>query len=305
MGLDPFKEAVMMLLLVLQAMAAEPPKIITSETLKRGIHVVVDAGHGGLNPGARYQFTEGGKNRIFVEKIYTCDVAARVIMILIKSGIDMSTTTFGKCLDAPQEKLLENSSALKTEEFFSTTGKLVVGDSAGREERLMWMRSVANSSSLKVVAISIHIDKMPTSRRRGAYLIVPRGQGGSPLAMAIAQEFENAKRLLKFCKESAIVENGECGLRRLQILSRSPLDDTVLIEIANMSNREDLNWLRTHEGRQEVAEIIARGIMSYLLSFFPQSSVSDATFLYDKFGATSQDRTGDLRFTIPSLYRLS
>ncbi len=230
------------------------------------IQVVVDPGHGGLNPGVRYHFVSGREKKVFVEKVYTCDVSARLIRLLENLGAQVVSTIQGSCLEHPQKNLpssiVRNQ---KPDEFFTTTGKEVRGDSSGLMERIhLAEQAVILHPSEKTIYVSIHFDSAISKKLHGAYIIVPRGKTKDPLATSLAEEFNSAGLGQNFCKRpTIIVTTGTCGIKHILILKNSPVKNMVLLELGNVTNSLDRSWMLNPIDRQRYADIIARGILRF------------------------------------------
>lgn len=244
-----------------------------------GVHVILDAGHGGSDPGA----TLGD----VYESKYVYDVMCRLQRILEKkSGAKVSIT--------------------RDEEAVLTTPKYALDD-AIVGVNLRWY--LANSlfrraiksgiAKEKVVFLSIHADSLHPSIR-GAMAYIPGGrfvQGSyekrgavylaraevreRPIIRHTERESLEAEGLSRDLGESVI---GAFQDAQLPVHAFNPVRDNVmrdgqewvpavirynmvptrlLLEVCNLGNRRDRDLMKTKKFRQSVAEAIYRGLVDF------------------------------------------
>jgi N-acetylmuramoyl-L-alanine amidase len=231
------------------------------------VQVVIDPGHGGTNPGLVYHYRNGKENRLFIEKVYTCDVSARLVKILENLGAHVVSTIQGSCLGKPQSNPTSTSSRIRnTDELFATTGKGVHGDSLGLKERVKLAEEVARlHPDERTVYVSIHFDSGYSRKLHGAYIIVPPSKASDPLAVSLAGEFSSAGLTGQgFCrKPTIIVAIGTCGIKNILILKSPPVDNMVLLELGNIGNNSDRAKVLDPTSRQKYADLIADGIVRF------------------------------------------
>jgi N-acetylmuramoyl-L-alanine amidase len=230
------------------------------------VQVIVDPGHGGINTGVRYRFMDGKEKKLFVEKVYTCDVSARLIKILQNLGARVVSTITGPCLDHPQNNLFSKMVRdNKQDEFFTTTGEVVRSDSSGLMERVHLAEQATRLHPFdRTIYISIHFDSAFSSQKRGAYFIVPRRKTSSPLAISLAKEFDSAGLEQRFCKRAVpIIAIGTCGIKNILILKNAPVADMVLLELGNVGNSKERMWILNPDNREKYATTIAKGIVRF------------------------------------------
>lgn len=255
-------EAEMMAFLLLQVMMAVPP---SNDTLALPrLHLVIDAAHGGQNPGRIFYFMHEGKFRTMVEKAYTCAVAGHAIPLLLDEGFDVSSTTDGDCLYERDEGNLLDTQAYGPDRRYTMNKRVVTGDSAGLAQIVRAARHAGGSPSRDTVFISIHFDYGWSEKANGAFIIVPK-RDTPQIATALAQEFRREGMLQEFCPatRASIVANDECHLENLFILRHAPIKEFVLIELGNMRNKRDRELMLSPEGRKVYANIIVRAVVAY------------------------------------------
>jgi N-acetylmuramoyl-L-alanine amidase len=187
-----------------------PPVVVRPSPAKPKVLVVIDAGHGGSDPGAM----SAGLN----EKDINLAVALKVADFLEQRGI-------GVILTRQQDRFLE------------------------LEERA----DIANRRNADLF-VSIHTDSNPDRSRQGFTVFVARA--ASPAANRAAGDISQAM---------AATGADSHGIREAdyKVLVNTSCP-AVLVEIAHLSNVQDLARLRDSAWQSRVAQAIATGILTYL-----------------------------------------
>ena len=283
-----------MSLLLPEYLPADDPARVAAEMTKResaklakrtrarhltGVHVILDAGHGGSDPGATCDGV--------AESGYVFDVMNRLKEIL-------------------EKKSAAKVSVTRNEQFVLTTPQFELDD-AVVGVHLRWY--LANSifrrairkgvQKEKVVFISIHADSLhPSLRGAMAYIPAERYVTGSyqktdsvylaraevrehPVVRHSEEESLEAEGLSRDLAES-IVDAFEA--RHLDVHPFNPVRDSVvrngrewvpaiirynlvptrlLLEVCNLGNRNDRALFKTHKYRQHVAEAMYEGIVNF------------------------------------------
>jgi N-acetylmuramoyl-L-alanine amidase len=262
-----------------------------------GVHVVLDAGHGGNDPGTEHDGVW--------ESTYVYDVACRLKKLLEKdSAAQVSMTTKSKKhgFAIPDRNRLVES----TDHYVQTTPKFVLDDAiVGVNLRWylansMFRRAMKSGTPReKVIFISIHADSLHPSLR-GAMAYVPgasfvkgtfQKKGEIYLTHAEVREQPavthsrrdalEAEGLSRELAESVI---GAFAGKRLKVHPFGPVRDNVirngrewvpaiirhnvvptrmLLEIGNLGNARDRELLQTKKHRQQLAEAIYAGIVDF------------------------------------------
>jgi len=263
----------------------------------RGVHVVLDAGHGGNDPGTEHDGVW--------ESTYVYDVACRLKKLLeTESAAKVSMTTKSKKrgFTIPDRNVLVEA----TDHYVQTTPTYLLDDAiVGVNLRWylansMFRRAMKNGTAReKVVFLSIHADSLHPSLR-GAMAYVPgasfvkgsfRKKGEIYLTHAEvreqptvthsrreALEAEGLSRDLAEAVMSAFEEKG------LEVHPFEPVRDNVirngrewvpaiirhntiptrmLLEVGNLGNTRDRELIRTKKHRQQLAEAIYAGIRDF------------------------------------------
>ena len=270
-----------------------------------GVHVILDAGHGGRDVGTEHDDVW--------ESTYVYDVACRLKRILEKqSGAKVTMTTKSKSngFSIPEK----NALAGKNDHYVQTTPKYLLDD-AIVGVNLRWY--LANSMfrramksgvpSEKVVFLSIHADSLHPSLR-GAMAYIPgagfttgtyRKKGEIYLAHAEVREqpaVTNSRQdalaaegLSRDFAESVISSFERNGLK---VHPFAPVRDNVvrggrewvpavirynqvptrlLLEVCNLGNRKDRELIMTRKYRQQLAEAVYRGIVDFYSAQMPNT----------------------------------
>jgi len=299
-------------LLLPEYLPQDDPERVAQETTRResaqaarraratglsGVHVILDAGHGGRDVGTEHDDVW--------ESTYVYDVACRLKRILEKQSaakVSMTTKSKSNGYSIPEKNVLAGAN----DHFVQTTPKYLLDD-AIVGVNLRWY--LANSmfrramktgvAREKVVFLSIHADSLHPSLR-GAMAYIPgagfttgtyRKSGDIYLTRAEVREQPTvtfsrqqalmAEGLSRELAESVIDSFDRGGLR---VHPFDPVRDNVvrsgsewvpavirynqvptrlLLEICNLGNRKDRELLTTRKYRQQVAEAVFRGIVDF------------------------------------------
>jgi len=243
------------------------------------VHIILDAGHGGTDPGATHEDVQEAKN------VY--DVMCRLQHIL-------------------EKKSAAKISVTRTEEKVLTTPEYALEDAiVGVNLRWYLANSIfrhavkSGVAKEKVVFISIHADSLHPSLR-GAMAYIPGGRyvqgtyGKTGAVYAARAEVRERPKVRHSEHESLEAEGlsrdlaedviGAFEDAHLQVHDFNPIRDNVmrdgrewvpaiirynvvptrlLLEICNLGNRRDRELIRTRAFRQKVAEAVYRGLVDF------------------------------------------
>lgn len=190
--------------------------------------VILDAGHGGEDPGATSDYS-GLKEK---------DVNLNIVMLI--------------------KNLLENDNykVILTRD----SDRLVYGDKAQtilqkRKEDLTRRKEIMDDSGADI-AVSIHLNKFPQTKYHGAQTFFPPN---SPESQKLANEIQNSIRL------NADNENDRAALvKKDQIMILKNLKTpTVIVECGFLSNSDEEKRLATESYQNKLALAIKGGIDNY------------------------------------------
>ncbi len=263
-----------------------------------GVHVIVDAGHGGIDPGTEHDDVW--------ESTYVYDVAARLKQLLEKKSsamVSMTTKSKSNGYTIADKNVLP---AVR-DHYVLTTPKYVLEDPVvGVNLRWYLANSIFRRAMKegipkeKVVFLSIHADSLHPSLR-GAMAYIPgasfvtgsyRKNGDiylareevreQPSATHSRQDALVAEGLSRDLAESIIESFGEKGLKvhpfqpvRDNVIRQSgkewvpavirhnQIPTRLLLEVCNLGNRKDRELIKTTKYRQQLAEAIYAGLVDF------------------------------------------
>lgn len=213
--------------------------------------VVIDAGHGGQDPGSHGRF---GSDKIWEDE-YAYDVALRVRDLVRKQeGLAFLTT------QDPNHKTPRDWSSSRVfpadhDEVFSLDRSQVRARTVGMQRRLAYANTIKRRYPRhQVVFIAIHFDVVGKRNDiEGVQVIADRPS--SVLARALVDAFGERMR-----RENPFEVIGQ-GARNLYILNgENRIRDRVLIELGNFNNPNDVWRIRNFKVRQDYAERIVKAL---------------------------------------------
>jgi N-acetylmuramoyl-L-alanine amidase len=296
-------------------LAAEAAKRESAKYAKRtpaknlaGVHVIIDAGHGGQDPGTAH-------DEVW-ESIYVYDVACRLKRILEKNTgarVSMTTRSKGSGYALARSDVIDP----ETDHYVQTNPRYELEDAiVGVNLRWYLANSLFRRSTRggatkeKVVFLSIHADSLHPSLR-GGMAYIPGGQfvTGSyskrdpiylardevrekPVVRHSKDEALEAEGLSRDLAESIIGSFQKAGLK---VHPFNPVRDNVvrdgrewvpaiirynvvptrlLLEICNLGNRRDRALMQTRKFRQKVAEAVHRGLVEHFQEVAPSPVIA-------------------------------
>ena len=287
-------------------MAREATKRESAKVAKRaratrlaGVHVILDAGHGGNDPGTAHDD--------LWESTYVYDVACRVRQLLEKESearVSMTTRSKSHGFSIVEKNVLEAAS----DHYVQTTPKFMLYDAiVGVNLRWYLANSIYRRATKggvpreKVVFLSIHADSLHPSLR-GAMAYIPGASytTGShsyrrkseiylaraevreqPMVTHSREEALRAEGLSRQLAESLIASFRG---KNLAVHPFEPVRDNVirhrkewvpavirnnqvptrlLLEVCNIGNTRDRELLKTKKYRQQLAQAIYQGIVDF------------------------------------------
>ncbi|HEX6097596.1 MAG TPA: N-acetylmuramoyl-L-alanine amidase [Thermoanaerobaculia bacterium] len=272
----------------------------TRATGLQGVHVILDAGHGGADPGTAHED--------LWESAYVYDVACRLKKILEKdSAAKVSMTTKSKAggFTIANRNVLSGAN----DHYVQTTPKYLLDDAiVGVNLRWYLANSIFRRAMKdgmpreKVIFLSIHADSLHPSLR-GAMAYIPgasfvkgtyQKKGEIYLARAEVREQPavthtrrgalEAEGLSRELAESVMESFARKGLKvhpfepvRDNVIRRgkewvpavirhNQVPTRMLLEVCNLGNRKDRALIQTKQYRQEVAEAVFAGIVDFYAS---------------------------------------
>ncbi|AYE36479.1 N-acetylmuramoyl-L-alanine amidase [Borrelia turcica IST7] len=239
---------------------------VKNNKLKKKL-VIIDPGHGGLDPGAIVKAKDGLGNEIFVvEDEYVYDIALRLYVYLKEYGANVELTIL-----APDHLIRDSVSANNTfvnvkNEVYNdydlnkndTVDSWISGTQEGLKKRLAVVRKFVNKykdiQEKDILYISLHADNSV----------------GAPRSMGFYYQHEEGKNTDTHSK--TVVEKITQGFKRsfyikgqnLYVLKNNIVKTRFLVEVRNLAFDEEAWAIRSAKLRDQDSRILADAILKVL-----------------------------------------
>lgn len=235
-----------------------PPVVVKPGALK-GVVVVIDPGHGGADSGAIRKGVSEAK--------LSYRMAATLATALHTAGAEVFFTVYSRTLAyAPKEGQAEPPLEAPKDACFAVDSKRV-GLRHGESPEDLYKRAKLASTvwkqrkpKQKVFFLSLHYDALSESRWRGGLACYDKRRPAPPkLALGIA-------RRLGETGLAGQRRGGEPKPRELGVLNpvHNPIPESVLVELATISNEKDRAAASSPAWRWKVAHLLTDAIVECL-----------------------------------------
>ena len=230
-------------------------------TQLKGITIVLDPGHGGLDPGAIVKSTDGLGDTLYItEDEYVYDIALRMVPLLKEHGAQVQLTIL-----SPNHLVRDTTPASRTlihekNEIYNSLAKnrtnaledWPVGGTRGLERRAEVAQELFTHLGGEQVFISLHADNSPGT---------PRAAG------VLFQESTGSKEVTASRFAQILADNLGPGAytkpRDLGVLRNNGAPNKVLVEVRNVAYQEHAWALRFANSRQMDAQNLVNGILAF------------------------------------------
>ncbi len=228
-----------------------------------GWKIVLDPGHGGMDPGAIVSNRAGNAPVYVVEDEYVYDIALRMYERLGSLGADVMLTVI-----SPNHLIRENLQAVRT--FVHEQNEVYNDERINRRpsERVrpggrnltqrvrITNRFLKRARKGRSLFVSLHADNSPQR---------PKG----PLAIYLSRKGKvdhRSRRFAQIVRKALEQPNLPAQLkgRNLGVLRNNRAHAEILVEIRNVHDMGEAWALRFHKNRQRDADRIVNGILSYV-----------------------------------------
>ena len=227
-----------------------------------GWHIVLDPGHGGLDPGALVSTRDGNGNRLYVvEDEYVFDIALRVYVLARLHGAQVSMTLLSpnhliRQSKPPTQTFVHEKNEVYNWAAYNQTNKLSAWP---RRNNLSTRVRIARQAFAKAprgrrIFLSLHADSAPKAPEAPLVLYYKSSKSGR--VDRVSRQF--ARSLLPALGAGAHFRGQELG-----VLRNNPADVKVLIEVRNMAYRDHVWALRFEDLRHRDAEKVVRGLLDH------------------------------------------
>ena len=236
-----------------------------SDRLK-GWHIVLDPGHGGLDPGAVVTNLDGNGDKVYVvEDEYVYDIALRVYVMLRLHGADVTLTLLSpnhliRHSDPPVQTFVNEKNEVYNSRSFNKGNMRAHWPRGGRNGNLSSRINIAKDAFRNIprnrrIFLSFHADIDHSAPNAPLILYYQSRRTGKPdLA---SKGF--AKFMQPFLGAGTVVRG-----QNLYVLRNNPAPIGVMLELRNLAYTDHAWALRFEELRQRDAEKVVRGLVEYV-----------------------------------------
>lgn len=227
-----------------------------------GWHIVLDPGHGGIDPGAIVPTIAGDRRQLYVvEDEYVYDITLRAYVLLRLNGAEVDIT-----LLSPNHLIRRTEPATQTfvhqqNEVFNSFAlnrangprQWPMGNSRGLKARVQIARDALRKAPRgRSIFLSFHADIDPNSPQ-------------APLILYYERRGQRDDASRRFAQ--ALLPSLGAGARTrgqsLAVLRHNPASVKVLVEVCNLAYVDHAWALRFEHHRQREAEKVVRGVLDY------------------------------------------
>lgn len=229
----------------------------------KGWWIVLDPGHGGIDPGAIVANTTGKQRRVYVvEDEYVYDIALRMYKRLRLLGAEVTLTVISPNhlirdnLPADVTFVHEQNEVYNDERYNRRNSEKVRPRGANLSQRVrVANRFVKRARGGRSLFISLHADNTP-GRPKGPLVIHHKRRG------KVDRRSRTFARIMRSALHQPDLPAKDRG-RNLAVLRNNSAHAEILVEVHNVHYKRDAWLLRYNKDRQRDAERLVNGILAY------------------------------------------
>ena len=236
-----------------------------SDRLK-GWHIVLDPGHGGLDPGAVVANLDGNGNKVYVvEDEYVYDIALRVYVMLRLHGAQVTLTLLSpnhlmRHSDPPVQTFVNEKNEVYNSKGYNKGNKRTHWPKGGRNGNLSRRLNIAGKAFKNVprnrrIFLSFHADIDHSAPNAPLVLYYRNRRSGK----ADNKSRNFAKSMQPFLGAGTVIRG-----QNLMVLRNNSAPIRVVLELRNLAYTDHAWALRFEELRQRDAEKVVRGLVEYV-----------------------------------------
>lgn len=227
-----------------------------------GYSILIDPGHGGLDPGFNSQSKDGDGNTLYIiEDEYNYDYALRLYRELRLNGANVSLTILSPnhlIIDTPDSSrtLVGQKNEVYNSPFINQRGSFSwpIGTSAGLQKRVEVAESFFNGTPKdKRIFISLHNDNSPSDTDGRLVLFyrdeLNRDSKGEEMAKAMAP---------------LLGRGAHYRGQSLAVLRNNPAEYAVLVEMRNIAYPRNSWAIRNADLREDDIQVLAKAVISFV-----------------------------------------
>ena len=236
-----------------------------SDKLK-GWHIVLDPGHGGLDPGAVVANLDGNGNKVYVvEDEYVYDIALRVYVMLRLHGAHVTLTLLSpnhliRHSDPPVQTFVNEKNEVYNSRGYNKGNKKSHWPKGGRNGNLSRRMNIAGNAFKNVpqnrrIFLSFHADIDHSAPNAPLVLYYRNRRTGK----ADRKSRNFAKSMQSFLGAGTFIRG-----QNLYVLRNNPAPISVMLELRNLAYTDHAWALRFEQLRQRDAGKVVRGLVEYV-----------------------------------------